>query len=389
MPLLANYAEEEGHAHLAQALAKLAVPVRTVESLFERDAVQLAKEAGLPRAHVEAFRLHVALLCAPRPSCDRLPSWEAAGGGATPLRSPFDTAASMFAALTAPLRTGSSRLDALLGGGICTHEVTEVVGRSGSGKTQLCFTLAVIAAEAECDVVYIDTANGFSPSRVMEIMRQRSLDLDAASLTALLSRIRVVRTFCIFEAVDVLGSIATFVDDSRQLGEPAPLQLVILDAVTPLVAPFLGGGDLRAYDRGQALVGHLAASLHRLAALRVGVVVANEARGEDAATNSSGASGSGAANSGGRGDAPAQPKEPGPVKSALGRSWGYAASARVTLRAAPHRPTPHGAPLPPAATRAVLATVAKHPRVMANTAAPVASAGGCTAEIYIGPVGVH
>lgn len=41
------------------------------------------------------------------------------------------------------LSTGSRDLDRLLGGGIETGSITEVFGESGSGKTQLCHTLAV------------------------------------------------------------------------------------------------------------------------------------------------------------------------------------------------------------------------------------------------------
>lgn len=41
------------------------------------------------------------------------------------------------------LTTGSRVLDTLLGGGIETGSVTEVFGEFRSGKTQLCYTLAV------------------------------------------------------------------------------------------------------------------------------------------------------------------------------------------------------------------------------------------------------
>ncbi|MEM5867451.1 MAG: DNA repair and recombination protein RadA, partial [Candidatus Aenigmatarchaeota archaeon] len=41
--------------------------------------------------------------------------------------------------------TGSKALDNLLGGGIETQAITELVGQYGSGKTQLCLMLCVTA----------------------------------------------------------------------------------------------------------------------------------------------------------------------------------------------------------------------------------------------------
>ena len=41
------------------------------------------------------------------------------------------------------ISTGSASLDELLGGGIRHGMITDVYGESGSGKTQMCFALAV------------------------------------------------------------------------------------------------------------------------------------------------------------------------------------------------------------------------------------------------------
>jgi len=41
------------------------------------------------------------------------------------------------------ITTGSSALDRLLGGGVETQAITEFYGEYGSGKSQLCFQLAV------------------------------------------------------------------------------------------------------------------------------------------------------------------------------------------------------------------------------------------------------
>ena len=78
--------------------------------------------------------------------------------------------------------TGSKNLDKLLGGGIETQAVTEFIGEFGSGKTQLCMTLAVIAqlplekGGLNGKVVYIDTEGTFIPERVFEIAGSLGLD---------------------------------------------------------------------------------------------------------------------------------------------------------------------------------------------------------------------
>lgn len=48
------------------------------------------------------------------------------------------------------LTTGSAELDRLLGGGIETGSITELFGEFGTGKTQLCHTLAVTCQASLC-----------------------------------------------------------------------------------------------------------------------------------------------------------------------------------------------------------------------------------------------
>jgi DNA repair protein RadA len=78
--------------------------------------------------------------------------------------------------------TGSKRLDAILGGGIETQAVTELIGDYGVGKTQICLMLSVMAQLPRDkgglggDVIYIDTEGTFSPERVYQIATQKGLD---------------------------------------------------------------------------------------------------------------------------------------------------------------------------------------------------------------------
>ncbi len=78
--------------------------------------------------------------------------------------------------------TGSKNLDKLLGGGIETQAVTEFIGEFGTGKTQICLTLSVMAqlppdkGGLNGNVVYMDTEGTFMPERVFEIANALELD---------------------------------------------------------------------------------------------------------------------------------------------------------------------------------------------------------------------
>lgn len=67
------------------------------------------------------------------------------------------------------ISTGSAALDALLGGGMRSGFVTDVYGESGSGKSQLCFTLCASCARVGGRAVFVDTAGTFRPERISEI----------------------------------------------------------------------------------------------------------------------------------------------------------------------------------------------------------------------------
>ena len=78
--------------------------------------------------------------------------------------------------------TGSKNVDKILGGGIETQAMTELIGDYGVGKTQLCMTLAVVAQLPPeqggfgSNVIYMDTEGTFSPERVHQIASKRGLD---------------------------------------------------------------------------------------------------------------------------------------------------------------------------------------------------------------------
>ena len=77
--------------------------------------------------------------------------------------------------------TGVRGLDRLLGGGVEAGAITEFVGEYGTGKTQLCHQLAVMArVERLGRVLYLDAEGTFRPERIVSISEARGLDPEEA-----------------------------------------------------------------------------------------------------------------------------------------------------------------------------------------------------------------
>jgi DNA repair protein RadA len=78
--------------------------------------------------------------------------------------------------------TGSNNLNGLLGGGLETQAMTELIGEYGVGKTQISLTLCVrVQLPVEQgglngNAVYIDTEGTFIPERVFQIAESLGLD---------------------------------------------------------------------------------------------------------------------------------------------------------------------------------------------------------------------
>lgn|SRR5574341_701808 len=118
------------------------------------------------------------------------------------------------------IATGSRALDALLGGGIRTGMLTDVYGPSGSGKSQLCFTLCANCARAGNGICFIDTTGTFRPERISEI----------AGTKDVLDDITVVRALNTEDQVTALDKAIN-----------ADAALVVVDSLTSLFsAEYLG-----------------------------------------------------------------------------------------------------------------------------------------------------
>jgi DNA repair protein RadA len=80
------------------------------------------------------------------------------------------------------LTTGSKNLNSLLGGGVETQAITELVGEFSTGKSQICMKLAVTVQLPSKDgglggsALFMDTEGTFSPERVYQIAKSMGMD---------------------------------------------------------------------------------------------------------------------------------------------------------------------------------------------------------------------
>jgi RecA/RadA recombinase len=165
------------------------------------------------------------------------------------------------------ISTGSKEIDALLGGdgrirgggigGIRAGFVTDVYGSSGSGKTQLCFTLCANCARAGGRAMFIDTAGTFRPERIVEIAGAAG-----SGNNSILDKITFLR------ALSSEAQVAA-VRKARQMD----LQLLVVDTLTSLFSAEYSGPA-----RHLAVMSHL----HDLAVFAItsgcAVVVTNMVR---------------------------------------------------------------------------------------------------------------
>jgi RecA/RadA recombinase len=135
------------------------------------------------------------------------------------------------------ISTGSLSLDRLLGGGIRTGLVTDIYGPSGTGKSQLCFSLCVNSAKylkQKEMIMFVDTVGTFRPERVSEIANQ-------GRNNEILDKIIFIRAF---STNDQIKSI-------KKIYDIKPL-LIIIDSATSLFST-----EYKGASRHLVLMNHL------------------------------------------------------------------------------------------------------------------------------------
>ncbi|CAN7995258.1 unnamed protein product [Ixodes hexagonus] len=226
--------------------------IRTVVEFLSCEREEIAGRTGLPYRDVIRIRRSLVAIFAPTPQ-----------NGA----SLYDR----FLATTAVFSTGSRRVDDVIGGGVFTGQITEIVGASTSGKTQLCHSLTANAVTgSHFGVLYIDTLTSFSAERIRQILCATQ---PSAKPEQLMQRICHLGIRDIAELVQLVDQIRNSLErraDSRL----ASVKMIVVDSLKAAVSPVLTGDR---YVEGLGLLAHLAIALQYIAArFRVAVVVTND-----------------------------------------------------------------------------------------------------------------
>ncbi|XP_050204483.1 DNA repair protein RAD51 homolog 4 isoform X2 [Mercurialis annua] len=155
------------------------------------------------------------------------------------------------------LSTGFQGVDALIGGGLREGQLTELVGLSSSGKTQVCLRVAASIAEQHMGrVIFMDTCNSFSPQRIQHFVDQ----ISGSALTEIMSNILCCPVFDIFSMFDVLHQIEISLKSQGHNGD-LKVRSLIVDSISSLITPILGGGG----PQGHALMTSAGILLKKLA----------------------------------------------------------------------------------------------------------------------------
>ncbi len=166
-------------------------------------------------------------------------------------------------------RTGCSEFDRIMGGGIETGVITEFIGEFGSGKTQICYTLSVLAQRPTEEgglggrVCVIDTEGTFLPERIVQIAQARGYDPQE-----ILSNVLIARAYNSDHQIMLVKNLP-------QVCQEHDVKLVIVDSmIGHFRGEYIGRGTLA--ERQQKIGGVLGNLLRVAEAFNLSVVLTNQ-----------------------------------------------------------------------------------------------------------------
>ena len=170
------------------------------------------------------------------------------------------------------ITTGSKKLDGILGGGIESGVITELIGEFGASKSQICYTLSVLTQLPEDQggldgkVLFIDTENTFSPDRIHQIASTRELDVHK-----IMSGIHIVRAYNSQHQEQIIRDLPIKLQEGNY-------KLIILDsAISHYRGEFVGRGTLA--ERQQNISSFLGNLLRVAESFNLAVVITNQVQG--------------------------------------------------------------------------------------------------------------
>jgi len=174
------------------------------------------------------------------------------------------------------LTIGSRSLDGLLGGGIETQTVVELIGEFGAGKSQICMQLCVTEQLPPEEgglggkVLFLDTEGTFYPRRVYDIAQARGLDPDSVLQNIIYAR-------CYNSDHQIL-----LVERASKLVEDENIKLIVVDSlISHFRGEYIGRESLA--ERQQRLNKHIHELLRLAEIYNCAVVVTNQIQSNPAA----------------------------------------------------------------------------------------------------------
>ena len=248
--------------------------IKYVVDLVVRDSVELAELTSLTRV-----------------ACDKIVQqarevWSESGA----VKESFIGARELLEYRTHKLErfsTSCPELDKWFKGGIETEAITEFYGEFGSGKTQMCLTLAVSVQRPveegglNAEVIWLDTENTFRPRRIIQIAMGKGYAETEEEAKAYLDRITIARAYTSAHQEQILKYLSSHLAEEaakKQPGDPKP-RLIIVDSVGALFrSEYSGRGHLA--DRQQRLGKFMRlltriAETYKMAAVMTNQVVSN------------------------------------------------------------------------------------------------------------------
>ncbi|XP_078229957.1 DNA repair protein RAD51 homolog 4 isoform X3 [Callithrix jacchus] len=141
---------------------------------------------------------------------------------------------------------------------LVSADLEEVAQKCGlSYKVCLCVA-ANVAHGLQQNVLYVDSSGGLTASRLLQLLQAKTQDEEEQAEA--LQRIQVVYAFDIFQMLDVLQELRGTVVQ-QVTGSSGTMKVVVVDSVTAVVSPLLGGQQ----REGLALMMQLARELKTLA----------------------------------------------------------------------------------------------------------------------------
>ncbi len=172
--------------------------------------------------------------------------------------------------------TGCKSLDEILGGGIETQALTELIGEYGSGKTQICMMLSVTAqlpyekGGLEGKVAFIDTEGTFMPERIYQIASGLGLDPSEVANNILVARAYNSSHQCL-----LIDKLFTLCPENN-------IKLVVVDSmISHFRGEYIGRETLS--ERQQKLNQYLHKLIRLAEAYNLAVVITNQVQSNPAA----------------------------------------------------------------------------------------------------------